>query len=99
MLTAVALIVGAIVAWLALDQLLITLKERREHGGASWHGHGPGTTFHSTGFEDTVPPHELAEQRHHEGGARDPDAAERTVAGRARLRGAVFSEEQPVEVL
>ena len=61
MLTAVALIVGAIVAWLALDQLLITLKERREHGGASWHGHGPGTTFHSTGFEDTVPPHELAE--------------------------------------
>lgn len=61
MLTAVALIVGAIVAWLAVDHVLLTLKERREQGGQSWHGRGPGTTFHSTGFEDTVPPHEVVE--------------------------------------
>ncbi len=61
MLTAVALIVGAIVAWLAVDHVLLTMKERREQGGQAWHGRGPGTTFHSTGFEDTVPPHEAAE--------------------------------------
>lgn len=61
MLTAIALIVGAVVAWLAIDQVLISLKERRERSGDSWHGRGPGATFHSTGFEDTVPPHELAD--------------------------------------
>ncbi len=61
MLTAVMLIVGAIVAWLAIDHLLLTVKERRERGGQAWHGRGPGTVFHSTGFEDTVPPHEAIE--------------------------------------
>lgn len=61
MLTAVALIVGAIVAWLGVDHLLLTLKERREGTGQAWHGRGPGTTFHSTGFEDTLPPHEVSE--------------------------------------
>jgi len=61
MLTAVALIVGAIVVWLVVDHLLLTLKERRERTGQAWHGRGPGTVFHSTGFEDTVPPHEVVE--------------------------------------
>ncbi|MBX3606583.1 MAG: hypothetical protein KF788_14995 [Piscinibacter sp.] len=63
MLTAVALIVGAIVAWLAVDHLLLARKERFDRGGGAWHGRGPGTTFHSTGFEDTLPPHEAAAER------------------------------------
>lgn len=58
MLTAVALIVGAVAAWVAGDLGWSWLKERRNRG-ASWHGRGPGATFHSTGFEDTVPPHEV----------------------------------------
>jgi hypothetical protein len=62
MLTAVALIVGAIMAWLVVDHLLITMKERRERAGDAWHGRGPGTTFHSTGFEDTLPPHEAMDR-------------------------------------
>jgi hypothetical protein len=62
MLTAVALIVGTVVAWLAVDQLLITLKQRRERAGDTWHGRGPGAVFHSTGFEDTLPPHEVVER-------------------------------------
>ena len=62
MLTAVALIVGAIVVWLGVDHLLLTLKERRERHGEAWHGRGAGTVFHSTGFEDTVPPHEVIER-------------------------------------
>jgi hypothetical protein len=63
MLGAVALIVGAVVAWIAADQLLLWWRERRPDGPSSWHGNGPGKTFHSTGFEDTVPPHEALERR------------------------------------
>jgi hypothetical protein len=55
---AIALVVGAVVAWIAADRLLEWRRERQPDGPSSWHGRGPGATFHTTGFEDTVPPHE-----------------------------------------
>ncbi len=61
MLTAVVLILGALAGWLAVDQLLLSRNERRQNADTSWHGRGPGATFHSTGFEDTVPPHEVVQ--------------------------------------
>jgi preprotein translocase subunit SecG len=60
MLTAVVLIVGAVVAWLLADRWLLWRRERE--GTSAWRGRGPGTVFHSTGFEDTVPPHEVVER-------------------------------------
>ena len=36
-------------------------RERRHEGPSTWHGQGPGTNFHSSGFEDTLPPHEAVE--------------------------------------
>lgn len=59
MLEALALVVGSIVAWIAADRGLEWLRQRRS---TAWHGHGPGATFHSTGFEDTVPPHEAMDR-------------------------------------
>ncbi len=61
MITALVLVVGGVVVWLVADHLLIWLRDRQPDGPSSWHGQGPGTTFHSSGFEDTVPPHEAAE--------------------------------------
>lgn len=58
MLEAITLVVGAVVAWVAVDRWWEWRRQRQEDGPASWHGHGPGTTFHSSGFADTVPPHE-----------------------------------------
>jgi hypothetical protein len=58
MLEAIVLLVGAFVAWVAADQFLMWRRDRRDGGPSSWHGRGPGATFHSTGFEDTLPPHE-----------------------------------------
>jgi hypothetical protein len=60
-ITALAIVIGSVVAWVLVDQGLIWWRERRNEGPSSWHGRGPGTTFHSTGFEDTLPPHEAAE--------------------------------------
>lgn len=63
MLGAIALIVGAVIAWIVADQALLWWRDRRPDGPSSWHGQGLGRTFHSTGFEDTVPPEELTELR------------------------------------
>ena len=60
MFGAIALVVGSIVAWVAADRWLEWMKNRKQ---TSWDGRGPGATFHSTGFEDTVPPHEAATAR------------------------------------
>jgi hypothetical protein len=61
MFTAALLVVGAIVVWLVADQGLLWLRERQQRGGSAWRGHGPGSTFHSSGFEDTLPPHEVVD--------------------------------------
>ena len=65
MFTAVMLIVGAVVAWLLADQWLIWRRERQHRGTSAWRGRGPGAVFHSTGFEDTVPPHEVVDRYGH----------------------------------
>ena len=61
---AVALLVGAVVAWVLVDQLLMWHKERRHRGPSAWREQGAGTVFHSSGFEDTQPPHELVNLRY-----------------------------------
>jgi len=64
MVAAVALVIGAVVAWVLADRWFGWMKARKHpESAAAWHGHGPGTTFHSTGFEDTLPPHEAADRR------------------------------------
>ena len=61
MVTALVVIVGGIFVWVLADRGLIWLQERQHRGPSTWHGQGPGTTFHSSGFEDTVPPHEVTQ--------------------------------------
>ncbi len=61
MVTALVLVVGGVIVWLLADHGLMWWRERRHEGPSAWHGQGPGTNFHSSGFEDTVPPHEAAE--------------------------------------
>ena len=62
---AVGLIVGAIVAWLVADRLLLWRKEQQHRGPSAWREYGgPGSTFHSSGFEETHPPHELIDLRY-----------------------------------
>jgi hypothetical protein len=63
MLEAVALVVGAVVLWILADHGITWLRERQHRGPSSWHGRGPGQPFHSTGFEDTLPPHEARDTR------------------------------------
>ena len=47
-----------------VDRLLMWHKERRHHGPSAWREQGAGTVFHSSGFEDTQPPHELVNLRY-----------------------------------
>ncbi len=61
MITAIVLVVGGVIVWLLADHGLMWWRERRHEGPSTWHGQGPGTNFHSSGFEDTVPPHEAVE--------------------------------------
>ena len=61
MITAIVLVVGGVIVWLLADYGLMWWRERRHEGPSAWHGQGPGTNFHSSGFEDTVPPHEAVE--------------------------------------
>jgi hypothetical protein len=86
MLGAVMLVVGAIFAWIVADYLLVWMKERRQGGPSPWYGHGPGATFHSTGFEDTLPPHEAAERLSHGRRVRQPPST-RSDAMPGRMRG------------
>jgi hypothetical protein len=67
MITALIVVVGGVVAWLLVDRGWSWWRERRHEGPSSWHGQGPGTTFHSAGFEDTVPPHEAVEPARRQG--------------------------------
>ncbi len=61
MLTALIVVAGGIAAWLLADRGLSWWRERHHEGPSTWHGQGPGTNFHSSGFEDTVPPLEAAD--------------------------------------
>ena len=56
MLTAVLVVVAAVAAWVLGDWLLSRRDERLQRGRADWSDAGPNRNFHSTGWEDTVPP-------------------------------------------
>ena len=53
MLNAVLLVAGAVAAWLLIDRLLSWRNTRREDAGSEF---GLNRTFHSTGWEQTMPP-------------------------------------------
>jgi hypothetical protein len=53
MLSAVLVVVGAVGAWLLVDRLVSWRNMRRDHAGSEF---GPNRTFHSTGWEETMPP-------------------------------------------
>ena len=59
MLTAVLLLAAVFAAWLGIDWWLTRRDERLERGRAEWSAAGPNRSFHSTAWEDTVPPLEV----------------------------------------
>jgi hypothetical protein len=63
MLTAVLVIAGAFAAWLLIDRFMLRRDERLHRGHAGWSAADPNRTFHSTGWEETVPPLEVHELR------------------------------------
>jgi hypothetical protein len=56
MLTAILVVAGAVAAWLLVDRLLLRRDQRQGRGHAAWSGPSTNKTFHSTGWEETVPP-------------------------------------------
>jgi hypothetical protein len=64
MFAVVLWLVGGVVAWLLVDQLLLWRNERQHRGPSAWREVGPDAKFHSTGFEETQPPHELVDLRY-----------------------------------
>ncbi len=77
MLTAVLIVVAVVVVWLLGDWLMTRRDERLERGRAEWSAAGPNRTFHSTAWDDTVPPLEA-----HDGAplpADEPDRRKATV--------------------
>ena len=63
MLTTVFFLIGAVAAWLLVDRLLLRRDERLHRGHAGWSASDPNRTFHSTGWEETVPPLEVNDMR------------------------------------
>jgi hypothetical protein len=56
MLTALLVVIGAVGAWVLVDRLLLRRDERLQRGRAAWSQFDPARTFHSTGWEETLPP-------------------------------------------
>ena len=61
MLTAVLLLAAVFAAWIGIDWWLTRRDERLERGRAQWSAAGPNRSFHSTAWDDTVPPLEVQE--------------------------------------
>ena len=53
---AISVVVGAVAAWVAIDHWRSWRDERLHRGPAAWSGFASGRVFHSTGFEETLPP-------------------------------------------
>jgi len=70
MLTAALIVIAAVAAWVLGDWLLSRRDERLQRGRAAWLEAGPNRSFHSTAWEDTVPPLEAHDE--HDGQARKP---------------------------
>lgn len=62
MLTAVLIVLAVVAAWLLGDWLLSRRDERLQRGRAAWLDAGPNRSFHSTAWDDTVPPLEAREE-------------------------------------
>lgn len=62
MLTAVFIVLAVVAAWLLGDWLLSRRDERLQRGRAAWLDAGPNRSFHSTAWDDTVPPLEAREE-------------------------------------
>ena len=59
MLTAVLIVIAVVAAWLLGDWLLSRRDKRLQRGRAAWLDAGPNRSFHSTAWDDTVPPLEV----------------------------------------
>lgn len=75
MLTAMLVIAGAVAAWLLVDRLLLRRDQRQGRGHAAWSGPTTNKTFHSTGWEETVPPLEANDLQGERARGRDRAAA------------------------
>ena len=62
MLTAVLIVLAVVAAWLLGDWLLSRRDERLQRGRAAWLDAGPNRSFHSTAWDDTVPPLEAHDE-------------------------------------
>ena len=62
MLIAVLIVVAVVVFWLLGDWLMTRRDERLERGRAEWSAAGPNRSFHSTAWDDTVPPLEVHDE-------------------------------------
>ena len=69
MLVTVLVIGGAVAAWLLVDHLLQWRDERSNRGRAAWSGVVKSRSFHSTGWEETVPPMDAPDRRTKSGAA------------------------------
>jgi hypothetical protein len=56
MLVTVLVIGGAVAIWLLADRLLQWRDERLHRGRAAWSEVVKSRSFHTTGWEETVPP-------------------------------------------
>jgi hypothetical protein len=57
MIAIVLVVCGAVAAWILIDHLIARRDERLQRGSGAWSSQfRAGRTFHSTGFEDTLPP-------------------------------------------
>ena len=57
MLTVIVVVCGAVAVWILVDHLIARRDERLQRGRGAWSSQfGGNRTFHSTGFEDTLPP-------------------------------------------
>jgi hypothetical protein len=54
---ALSVLIGVVLAWVAVDHWQSWRSARARKGPTAWSDFGrPGALFHSTGFEDTLPP-------------------------------------------
>ena len=61
MLSAVLVLVGALAAWLLVDHMLSRREQRLRQGRGAWAERSTNGVFHSTGWEETIPPLEAIE--------------------------------------
>lgn len=62
MVAVIVVVLGAVAAWVLIDHLISRRDARLSRGRSAWSSQfGPGRAFHSTGFEDTLPPAQVTD--------------------------------------